>query len=163
MCFYVWRQICKWVGLGSVSGLHVCWQHVYQQLCTRAGMQRTSVWLCVSTRREAMHCAVCGTGQLGGVAGWCVWVVHESVCITMGDLCFQVTSLCVQVGSDRGLLCVFAHLCEAGTICCDFGGVQAVAGCSTGSHHSSQPGPGHSRPHLAPSHKLYPSQNSLSV
>lgn len=31
-------------------------------------MQRTSVWLCVSTRREAMHCAVCGTGQLGGVA-----------------------------------------------------------------------------------------------
>ena len=63
-CFYVYMQACKWVGLGSVSELHVCLWHAYQQLYAKC-RYASQLWLCRSTRRETTYCVVCRMGYLG--------------------------------------------------------------------------------------------------
>lgn len=71
-------------------------------------------------------------------------LLHESERITMGDLCFHVTSVCVRVGSDRGPCSVcFAHLCEAGAICCcDLGGFrQSLGALQASAVLTARPGP----------------------
>lgn len=76
--------------------------------------------------------------------------VHESVCITMGDLCFQVTSLCVQVGSDRGPCSVCLHICVKralfAVILGGFRQSQGVPPALTTAHSQALVTPGHTSP-----------------